>query len=77
MMSWLRGLWLRVRYYVFRARYDREMEEEMQFHVDLRAADHQHAGMTEAEARDAAVRRFGNRTSASRRSTHSPRTCAT
>ena len=63
MISWLRGLWLRLRYYVLRARYDREMEEEMRFHVELRAAEHQHAGMTEEEARDAATRRFGNRTS--------------
>src|SRR5215813_11140169 len=59
-MSWLRGLWLRVRYYLFRTRYDREMEEEMRFHLELRAAEHQHAGMTEDDARDAALRRFGN-----------------
>ena len=63
MMSWLRGLWLRVRYYVFRTRYDREMEEEMRFHLELRAAEHQHAGMSEDDARDAALRRFGNVTS--------------
>ena len=63
MISWLRGLWLRLRYYVFRARYDREMEEEMRFHVELRAAEHQQAGKTEEDARAAAARRFGNRTS--------------
>ena len=63
MISWLRGFWLRLRYYVLRARYDCEMEEEMRFHVELRAAEHQHAGMTEEEARAAATRRFGNRTS--------------
>ena len=40
MISWLRGLWLRVRYYLFRARYDREMEEEMRFHLEIRAAEH-------------------------------------
>ena len=32
MTSWLRGLWVRARYYLFRGRFDREMEEEMQFH---------------------------------------------
>jgi predicted permease len=63
MISWLRGLWLRVRYYLFRSRYDREMEEEMRFHVESRAAEHAHAGLSEGDARDAAVRRFGNRTS--------------
>src|SRR4030095_8642658 len=63
MMSWLAGLWLRVRYYVFRTRYDREMEEEMRFHLELRAAEHQHAGMSQEDARDAALPRFGNVTS--------------
>src|SRR4029079_18035165 len=60
MMSWLRGLWLRLRYYLFRARYDREMEDEMRFHLELRAAEHEHDGMSATEARDAALRRFGN-----------------
>jgi len=63
MITWLRGLWLRLEYYLFRARYDREMEEEMRFHLDLRAADHRQDGMSDADARAAAERRFGNRTS--------------
>src|SRR6478735_7709169 len=63
MMDWLRALWLRARYYVFRARFDREMEEEMRFHLELRAAEHSRAGLSEQDARDAARRRFGNRTS--------------
>jgi predicted permease len=63
MMTWLRGLWLRARYYLFRDRFDREMDEEMRFHLDLRAAEHSRAGMSEQDARDAARRRFGNRTS--------------
>ena len=63
MMAWIRRLWLRVRYYLFRARYDREMEEEMRYHLELRAADNRQDGMSEPEARDAAARRFGNRTS--------------
>ena len=45
MMTWLRGLWLRARYYLFRDRFDREMDEEMRFHLDLRAAEHSRAGM--------------------------------
>ena len=63
MTSWLRGLWLRARYYLFRARFDREMEDEMRFHLELRAAEHTQAGMSEQDAFDTARRRFGNRTS--------------
>ena len=63
MMQWLRGLWLRARYYLFRGRFDREMEEEMRFHLELWAAEHHHAGISEQDVRDAARRRFGNRTS--------------
>jgi predicted permease len=62
MPTWLRGLWVRLRYYLFRDRYDREMEEEMRFHLELRAAEHEHGGMAPDEARAAADRRFGNRT---------------
>ena len=60
MMDWLRGLWLRLRYYLFRAKYDREMQEEMRYHLELRAADNAREGLTEPEARQAAARRFGN-----------------
>ena len=63
MMDWMRGLWIRLRYYLFRSRYDREMAEEMRFHLELRAADNRQDGMSDADARDAAVRRFGNQTS--------------
>jgi predicted permease len=62
MIDRLRGLWLRVRYYLFRARYDREMQEEMRYHLELRAAEHARDGLTETEAGQAAARRFGNLT---------------
>ena len=39
------------------------MAEEMRFHLELRAAEHSQAGMSEQDARDAARRWFGNRTS--------------
>jgi predicted permease len=58
----LRRSWLRLRFYLFRSRYDREMDEEMRHHLDLRAAELAHEGMSEADARNAARRRFGNRT---------------
>jgi predicted permease len=57
----LRRAWLRLRFYLFRARYDREMEEEMRHHLELRAAEYESDGLSEADARYAAVRRFGNR----------------
>ena len=61
-IDWLRGLWLRVRYYLFRAKYDREIQEEMHYHLELRAADNARDGATASEATDAARRRFGNLT---------------
>ena len=62
MMDWFRGVWLRVRYHLFRSRYDREMAEEMRFHLDLRAADNRQDGMSDDDAHAAAARRFGNQT---------------
>ena len=58
----LRAFHARLRFYLFRARFDREMDDEMRFHLDLKAAEHEHAGLAPGDARDAAVRRFGNRT---------------
>ena len=63
MIDWLRGLWLRLRFYLFRDHYDREMAEEMSFHLSLREAEHLHGGMSADDARAAARQRFGNRTS--------------
>ena len=46
MTSWLRGLWLRARYYLFRARFDREMEF-------YEAFDPRHAGELKERIRTA------------------------
>ena len=46
---------------------DQELDEELQFHVDARTADNVAAGMSPAEARQDAARRFGNRTLAKER----------
>jgi len=46
---------------------DQELDEELQFHVDARTADNIAAGMSPAEARHDAARRFGNRTLAKER----------
>ena len=50
----------RVRFHLDRERFERELEEEMRFHVDMKARDHEQAGMTAEDARVAARRRFGN-----------------
>jgi predicted permease len=52
----------RVRFYLNRERFENELAEEMRFHVEMKARDHQHAGMSGADAATAARRRFGNPT---------------
>ena len=52
----------RARFYLNRGRFERELAEEMRFHVEMKARDHELAGMTAADARAAARRRFGNTT---------------
>ena len=53
-------LWRRARAFVLRDRMRRELEEEMQLHVALRAESLAAAGMPAKEAALAAKRRFGN-----------------
>jgi predicted permease len=55
---WLRRLRARFR----RDRLDDELRDEMSLHVELRALELEAGGMTPAEARAAARRRFGNET---------------
>ncbi len=45
----------------FRSRVDREIDAEIQTHIDLRITDNLAAGMSPAEARRDALLRFGNR----------------
>src|SRR5439155_17259693 len=49
-------LWRRLRFLVLRARFERELEEEMRFHVEQNVE----SGMPADEARRAALRQFGN-----------------
>jgi len=58
-MSWfavaaarMRGLWNR-------PRLDRELDDEIRFHLDMQAADNHRAGMSPDDARAAALRDFG------------------
>ena len=55
-MSWIRRLLNTLR----RRTLDREIDDELQFHVELRAADLQRAGMSADEARREARRLLGN-----------------
>src|SRR5262245_471653 len=55
-MSWVRRVLNTLR----RRTLDREIEEELQFHVDLRARDLQRAGVSAHEARREARRLLGN-----------------
>ena len=52
----------RILHYAQRERFDRELEEEMRFHLEMKAEEYLAAGMTPEEARRAAQRQFGNET---------------
>jgi len=62
MMDKLSQLWRRLLFYARRDRFDRELEEEMRFHMEMKALENAEAGMEPLEARYAAQRQFGNLT---------------
>jgi predicted permease len=62
MMDKLSQLWRKLLFYLRRDRFDRELEEEMRFHLELKAEENLTEGITAEEARYAARRQFGNRT---------------
>ena len=49
----------RLRTILYRARYERELDLELQFHVDMLTAQHRRSGLSPALARRAAMRAFG------------------
>jgi predicted permease len=55
-------LWRRLLFYARRDRFDRELEEEMRFHLEMKAEENLAAGISPEEARYAAQRQFGNQT---------------
>jgi len=55
-------LWRRLLFYAWRDQFDRELEEEMRFHLEMKAQENAEAGMEPEEARYAARRQFGNQT---------------
>jgi putative ABC transport system permease protein len=62
MMDKLSELWRRLLFYLRRDRFDRELEEEMRFHLEMKAGENLAAGISPEEARHAARRQFGNQT---------------
>ena len=61
-MDKLSQLWRRLLFYLRRDQFDRELEEEMRFHIEMKAEENAEAGMGPLEARFAAQRQFGNQT---------------
>lgn len=62
MVNQLLQLWRRVLFYLRRDQFDRDLEEEMQFHLEMKSEENRQAGMEPLEARYAAERQFGNQT---------------
>jgi putative ABC transport system permease protein len=58
----LQQLWRRLLSLLRRGRYEREMEEEMRFHLEMQIGQNIDAGMAAEEARYAARWQFGNQT---------------
>jgi len=53
-------LWRRLLVLLRRERFDRELEEEMQFHLEMQAEENRENGLDAREARYTAKRQFGN-----------------
>jgi putative ABC transport system permease protein len=62
LLQHLLQLWRRLLSLLRRGRYEREMEEEMRFHLEMQIEQNLASGMAAEEARYAARRQFGNQT---------------
>ncbi len=62
MFDKLSQLWRRLLFYFRRDQFDRELEEEMRFHLEMKAEENLAASVSPEEARYAAQRQFGNQT---------------
>jgi putative ABC transport system permease protein len=56
----LRGLWRRIRFSIARGRFDRDLDDEVRLHLELRAEKLRRAGVPADEAVRKARRHFGN-----------------
>src|ERR1700744_3460119 len=61
-MRWLHQLWMGLLMLFQRGRAGDALSDEMQFHIEQQIAENRMAGMSEEEARQAALREFGNPT---------------
>src|ERR1044071_403339 len=55
-MRWPTEIWLRFRGLVWRTRLDRDLDTEMEFHLQMRQLELEESGMSSPEARHAASR---------------------
>jgi putative ABC transport system permease protein len=62
LIQFVSQLWRRLLSLLRRGRYEREMEEEMRFHLEMQIEQNLASGLTAEEARYAARRQFGNQT---------------
>jgi len=58
--QWMTNAWLRVKALVNRRRLERDLEEELEFHLAKRAEKNRRLGLAADDAQAAARRRFGN-----------------
>ncbi|HEY6659826.1 MAG TPA: ABC transporter permease, partial [Pyrinomonadaceae bacterium] len=61
-MNVLTQFWRKLLCYVRRERFDRELEEEISFHLEMKTEEYRACGMEPEEAQRAARRQFGNET---------------
>src|SRR5277367_2082037 len=61
-MPWFNALRIRFRALVYRDQLDRDLEDELRFHLEMKAAANLESGAPAGEARARAVREFGNST---------------
>jgi predicted permease len=59
-MRWMKELWRKARYLGRRGRFDGDLEDEIRFHLEMRAGELEAEGMPKEEARRRARREFGN-----------------
>lgn len=59
-MSWITTTWRRLKAFDRQARLEREIEDELRFHLEMREREHLAAGLTPEQARAEALRRFGD-----------------
>ncbi len=61
-MEWLTELWRRAKYLFHAREFDADLEDELQFHLEMKQAANEERGLAAGEARAAAMRQLGNRT---------------